>query len=657
MGHKKIKRAKNYERVKPLQNNKAMVVAGWQFRVSQQTAEGGYGRYLNYTQRQSAAEPSADYSTSQTVKYNQFIDYTQRATATNYDNQNSNPTFTATQDFLGSTDEKRLRAQLDLAQKNGSPLWQGYISFSTQWLAEQSVYDVQTGRVNQAMIKTSIRDGMKRLLAQEKFGETVFWWGDIQFDTNHIHAHVGMSEVESSRVLRPDGERQARLQRKSMEGFKSVVTHSLISLSHQQNRASNQLLQEVISQRKTELVHGLNFEERKLKEIEQALPPNQKLWRASQASRSEMREVDQLTRRYLETMLKNLPEYQIWKDAVDQEAQDNKKLYGANSRDSADAKRRSLMDQLENKVWQEIKKQQPKKLTVESLTSEFNLIAQQTNRQHIDELKRQLMNTKLSDLQRKQLTQDLIVRKVALKKQRQRFMKSELTDKLQSWHQIDHSRLSVGDRYFLTQHEVRVAREIDRLARGKGRSLGQTDVYQVRVELVTAEMAVAVAKQTKNEVSWLARATSKGIIQAVYPDAKNRKVIREELAAKIRVINIKRQINLNQQKMRNQISEKSLFLKQNSQLYAELKKLNEKFGRTGEHGSRIKKEESKRAEQRRFLSVRQRQIIHSLIMQSSQRLLRLDRQTQFENEQIHRDHEQLQNEIEQEENDRRFGGI
>ncbi|TYA96914.1 hypothetical protein FXE12_12010 [Lactobacillus sp. SL9-6] len=171
-----------------MENNQAVVVAGWKFKIGAAISK-KYTGFLDYTQRKSAINIKPDQISEANLKpqqrFDRFIDYTQRATATRVSDQNANATFNQQADFLTPNKEKKLRQNFNSAQRNGSPLWQGYVSFSTQWLAENNIYDRKTGEVNQNLLRQAVRQGMRQLLTREKFGKSAFWWGNIQFDTNH----------------------------------------------------------------------------------------------------------------------------------------------------------------------------------------------------------------------------------------------------------------------------------------------------------------------------------------------------------------------------------------------------------------------------------------------------------------------------------------
>lgn len=180
------------------------------------------------------------------LPYQKFIDYTARNTATELDQgdevakpnqQQLTPTFDQRTDHLTVAETDQLRQKLDTAQANKGVLWAGVISFSTQYLIDNHLYDPKTEACDQQKIKAAVRHSMGSLLKANGLAEKGFWWGDIQFNTNHIHVHLGISELSP----RPDkigyrnGKRVAKEARRkftqpSIRKIKSQVFQALIAL-------------------------------------------------------------------------------------------------------------------------------------------------------------------------------------------------------------------------------------------------------------------------------------------------------------------------------------------------------------------------------------------------------------------------------------------
>ncbi|MHA6973674.1 MobP2 family relaxase [Levilactobacillus brevis] len=653
MGHEKIKRPKNFSKLKPLENNQAAVVAGWKFKIGAATSK-KYTGFLDYTQRKSAINIKPDQISEANLKpqqrFDRFIDYTQRATATRVSDQNANATFNQQADFLTPNKEKKLRQNLNSAQRNGSPLWQGYVSFSTQWLAENNIYDRKTGEVNQNLLRQAVRRGMRQLLTREKFGKSAFWWGNIQFDTNHIHVHLGLAETKSTRSVQA-GQRRGRLEQKSMEQFKSVVTHQIEQVGQSQTLAEQKTLQKVIGKRKKTILNQVELSAAQLHAIEQALPVDQKKWTTRFANTPQMTAAVIVTREYIHQALKQLPEYHEWRSLIEKEAQANQKRYGTHSQNSAEHKEAALVKQLENQVWRELKEQphEAKKLSVAMISAQFDQAARDANSQAIDALRQRLDDpaAQLTETQKKQMRGDLIIRKIARKQQQIKYQQADHVQLLTRLHEFDHQELSVGDNYFLTQHAVRLAHEIDHLQTGHGNSLSFTDVINVQVGKVTPVMQATIRSQLKQEMKWLNQADNVQLIHLVYPHQKNKAQVKQWLHDQAQIIEIKGEINVNQREMDNSKPKQLASLKQqNKVLYQRLNGL-------------INPTKQKRAMQpmtaqnlyrqsRRFASRNQRKQLNQDVLYSAKRSMSLDETNKREASRAAKQHEALVQEVESE---------
>lgn len=313
------------------------------------------------------------------------------------------------------------------------------------------------------------------------------------------------------------------------------------------------------------------------------------------------------------------------------------------------------MKQLENQVWRAIKDQIPRQLSVVELTKDFDRAAQEANRQAIEELKTELKQPKLTPVHKQRLTKDLIIRKVALKQQNRLFTQAQLQHQLTQWHGINHESLSVGDRFFLTQHEVQVAREIDRLSSGQELSMAQTDVVNVPVYKVSDARETAIVNRLTQELRWLKQADTAEIIQAVYPGITNHRQARRLIAARIRLIKLKAQIRRNQDTIKTQPNAKKVakLKAANGQHYAEVKQLSHDL-KQAETGESPKNFGVIPRQSKRFLSVNQRLAVHHNMLQAGRRIIQLNQQNQTEDRRAQRAHEQLVYEMEQEEQEQRY---
>ncbi|AXQ79730.1 hypothetical protein DDV21_005470 [Streptococcus chenjunshii] len=167
------------------------------------------------------------------LNFREYIDYMNRSYATENQSEEITAVFTQKADYLQKRRLNDLKNKLESAYQNGSLLWQGVISFDNAFLAEQGLYDVATGQVDQKAIKAAMRDMMPTLIQKEGLSDSAFWWGNIHLNTDNVHIHFGLSEVESNRekiFYRPRGrmEYKGNFSQKTINRFKSGVYHGLL---------------------------------------------------------------------------------------------------------------------------------------------------------------------------------------------------------------------------------------------------------------------------------------------------------------------------------------------------------------------------------------------------------------------------------------------
>ncbi|MBE6164313.1 MAG: hypothetical protein E7156_03185 [Streptococcus gallolyticus] len=169
-----------------------------------------------------------------TLNFQEYIDYMNRSYATEKQSDELTAIFTQDANYLQREKVTELKQKLEQAHENGSLLWQGVISFDNEFLAAQGLYDRATGRVDQQAIKTVMRDVIPKMIAKEGLAESAFWWGNIHLNTDNIHVHFGLSEVESKREKffyqpRHRMEYRGNFSQKTIQKCKSDVFHGLIN--------------------------------------------------------------------------------------------------------------------------------------------------------------------------------------------------------------------------------------------------------------------------------------------------------------------------------------------------------------------------------------------------------------------------------------------
>lgn len=239
-------------------------------------------QYVDYTNRIQEAVPETQ------LNFREYIDYMNRSYATEEQSEELTAVFTQEADYLQKQRLTELKKQLETAYQNGSLLWQGVISFDNVFLAEQGLYDVVTGQVDQKAIKSVMRDMMPTLIQKEGLSDSAFWWGNIHLNTDNVHIHFGLSEVESNRekiFYQPRGrmEHKGNFSQKTLNRFKSGVYHGLLK---EETRSNLIRKEQVLANLKANLISS-GYQENKITSsaeknfLEQAynhLPLNKK-WR------------------------------------------------------------------------------------------------------------------------------------------------------------------------------------------------------------------------------------------------------------------------------------------------------------------------------------------------------------------------------------------
>lgn len=247
------------------------------------------------------------------LNFREYIDYMNRSYATENQSEEITAVFTQEADYLQKRRLNDLKNKLESAYQNGSLLWQGVISFDNAFLAEQGLYDVATGQVDQKAIKAAMRDMMPTLIQKEGLSDSAFWWGNIHLNTDNVHIHFGLSEVESNRAkifYRPRGrmEYKGNFSQKTINRFKSGVFHGLLK---EETRSNLLRKEQILANLKADLMTSVYQEEKITSSaeknfLEQAynhLPLNKK-WRYGSNAR-DFAVSKFFLDRYLDSYLKN----------------------------------------------------------------------------------------------------------------------------------------------------------------------------------------------------------------------------------------------------------------------------------------------------------------------------------------------------------------
>src|SRR5699024_1849438 len=154
-----------------------------------------FDEYINYIDRDDAkVKKGIDYkhdnSTEDVVVFHKYMDYMD-------DDEKDGELFTADRDLLNDDELKKIKEGCQVAQKNGSPLWQDVSSFDKDWLEEQGLDDRVTHSVDEDKLRDVTRQAVDELLQQDNIKpDPVLWTGSIHYSTDNIHVHLAMVRPE-----------------------------------------------------------------------------------------------------------------------------------------------------------------------------------------------------------------------------------------------------------------------------------------------------------------------------------------------------------------------------------------------------------------------------------------------------------------------------
>ena len=192
----------------------------------------------------------------QNLNFRDYIDYMNRSYATESQDRDITAVFNQESNYLQRTRVEQLKKNLETAYQNGSLLWQGVVSFDNNWLAQEGLIDKNTGQVNQQAIKNAIREMMPKMIQKEGLSDTAFWWGNIHLNTDNVHVHIGLSELESNREKiyykpRRRWEYKGNFSQKTMKQVKSAVYHGL---ANQETRSMMLRKEQLLANLRTDLL-------------------------------------------------------------------------------------------------------------------------------------------------------------------------------------------------------------------------------------------------------------------------------------------------------------------------------------------------------------------------------------------------------------------
>lgn len=279
--------------------------------------------------------------------------------------------FSKNKSIMTETDLDEVKDIVGKAQRNGSVYYQDVISFDTDFLIQNKLYDPKTDTLDENRIQHASRKMMEQLFKDEHIEENNgYWFASIHRNTKHIHIHFGTVEHENRRQLvttEIDGvvyyEPKGKRKQKTLDHMKSTFAHSLVDRTSELSRIST-LRNDLVQVIKEELKESREKKQPKevvlLREIYAGLPSNKKDWAygSKRMPKETRNKIDQLTG----LLMKDNPVFKEYREAVKEESEFQKGLYGDTTRDNKDYEKNQMNDmykRMGNSLLKELKKKKP----------------------------------------------------------------------------------------------------------------------------------------------------------------------------------------------------------------------------------------------------------------------------------------------------------
>ncbi|HAP4515605.1 TPA: hypothetical protein IUW36_002931, partial [Enterococcus faecalis] len=205
---------------------KAAIVQKWKFVSSKNRT---FSKYIDYIDRDEATRTKEfkQYNLLSTDGYNHYME----------DPEKSSGLFTSKKNQLTSEERRQVKKEFLKAQKNDSIMWQDVVSFDTNWLIEQELYNPEEKVLNEPKIMNAVRAAMKEQLNREGLANSAIWTAAIHYnELHHIHVHIAIVEPNPTREYKTfsnkDGStyqaRRGSRSKKSIDRFRSQVASQLL---------------------------------------------------------------------------------------------------------------------------------------------------------------------------------------------------------------------------------------------------------------------------------------------------------------------------------------------------------------------------------------------------------------------------------------------
>ena len=325
--------------------------------------------YIDYIDREEAVRSE---NTEQFNLYNDYMGNPEKTTGL----------FTNMKKVLTDQEIGNLKQKFEIAQKNGSLMWQTVISFDNRWLEEFGLYSSKTKTLNEKKLKELATNGINKMLRNENL-EHATWSGAIHYNTDNIHIHVAIVEeypkrenrmytqheysindknrlVSTGVILNLDGtpvkkeEAKGKFKLKSIELCKQSITNEIIK-EKDLNLQINQVIRERInSSFRTKLFQDQELLS-KMNQLYETLPDcNRSLWNYNNnIMKPYQQKIDDISRSYIESY--HSENFKKLLAMLDRQSNLYRTAYGNSSSDFKETKLKDLYTRMGNSFFKAIK--------------------------------------------------------------------------------------------------------------------------------------------------------------------------------------------------------------------------------------------------------------------------------------------------------------
>lgn len=197
-----------------------------------------------------------------------------------------------------SLSDKKVREiskQIQTAFDQGHTVLETVISFDEEYLKQHGIVDPDfecekrgdyRGQIDQLKLRVAISEGMRYL--SRGFGD-LSWVAVIQVDTEHVHAHLAMVDLDKT-VRRKDGEQRGKLKSSEIAALRRGIELSLNELAPLKTFSKTAAYERTnVSIFVKRFVHEYLHEGMSLQLLSAILPADKTMWRAASNAREMQR--------------------------------------------------------------------------------------------------------------------------------------------------------------------------------------------------------------------------------------------------------------------------------------------------------------------------------------------------------------------------------